>query len=80
MQGVKLTRLIWILQTSLEMFDKNSTDKIQSKIYKEVNPPCLMPIRVNPWLKTSTDIFKVHHSTILVLTMSGIFQTLSKNY
>ena len=33
MQGVKLTRLIWILQTSLEMFDKKSAVKIQSKKY-----------------------------------------------
>jgi hypothetical protein len=30
----------------LEIFDKNSADKIQSKNYREVNPPCLMPIRV----------------------------------
>ena len=30
----------------LEIFDKNSADKIQSKNYKGVNPPCLMPIRV----------------------------------
>ena len=35
------------LQKCLEIFDKNSTDKIQFKNYKEVNPPCLMPIRVN---------------------------------
>ncbi len=35
------------LQKSLEIFDTNSADKIQSKNYKEVNPPCLMPIRVN---------------------------------
>ena len=34
------------LQKWLENFDKNSADKIQSKNYKEVNPPCLMPIRV----------------------------------
>ena len=34
------------LQKSLEVFDKNSADKIQLKNYKEVNPPCLMPIRV----------------------------------
>ena len=27
-------------------FDKNSADKIQSKIISGVNPPCLMPIRV----------------------------------
>ena len=35
------------LQKSLEIFAKNSADKIQFKNYKEVNPPCLMPIRVN---------------------------------
>jgi hypothetical protein len=35
----------------LEIFDKNSADKIQSKNYKEVNPPCLMPIRVKLFLK-----------------------------
>jgi hypothetical protein len=40
------------LQKCLEIFDKNSADKIQSKNYKEVNPPCLMLIRVNPILKT----------------------------
>ena len=34
------------LRKRLEIFDKNSADKIQSKNYKEVNPPCLMPIRV----------------------------------
>ena len=28
------------LQKCLETFDKNSADKIQSKNYKEVNPPC----------------------------------------
>ena len=33
------------LQKCLEIFDKNSADKIQSKNYKGVNPPCLMPIR-----------------------------------
>ena len=30
----------------LELFDKNSADKIQYKNYKVVNPPSLMPIRV----------------------------------
>ena len=35
------------LQKYLEIFDKNSADKIQFKNYKEVNPPCLMPIKVN---------------------------------
>jgi hypothetical protein len=30
----------------LKIFDKNLTDKIQSKNYKGVNPPCLMAIRV----------------------------------
>ena len=34
------------LQKCLEIFDKNSADKIQFKNYKEVNPPCFMPIRV----------------------------------
>ena len=34
------------LQNFLEIFDKNSADKIQLKNQKEVNPPCLMPIRV----------------------------------
>ena len=34
------------LQKGLEIFDKNSADKIQLKNYKEVNSPCLMPIRV----------------------------------
>jgi hypothetical protein len=34
------------LQKCLEIFDKNSADKIQSKNYKEVNLPCLMPIMV----------------------------------
>ena len=38
--------LNFYLQKCLEIFDKNSADKIQSKNYKEVNPPCLMPIRV----------------------------------
>ena len=33
------------LKKCLEIFDKNSADKIQSKNYEEVNPPCLMPIR-----------------------------------
>ena len=35
------------LQKSLEIFDKNSADKIQSKKDKGVKVPCLMPIRVN---------------------------------
>ena len=34
------------IQKCLEIFDKKSPDKIQSKNYKEVNPPCLMPIKV----------------------------------
>ena len=34
------------LQKYLEIFDKNSADKIQFKNYKEVNPTCLMPIRI----------------------------------
>ena len=34
------------LQKSLEIFDTNSADKIQSENYKEVKVPCLMPIRV----------------------------------
>ena len=33
-------------QKCLEIFDKNSVDKIQFKNYKEVNPPCLIAIRV----------------------------------
>ena len=34
------------LQKYLEIFDENLAVKIQSKNYKEVNPPCFMPIRV----------------------------------
>ena len=34
------------LQKSLEFFDTNLADKIQSQNYKEVKVPCLMPIRV----------------------------------
>ena len=34
------------LQKCLEIFDKNSAEKIQSKNYKGVNPSCIMPIRV----------------------------------
>ena len=34
------------LQKSLEIFDRNSADKIQSQNYKEVKVPCLMPISV----------------------------------
>ena len=34
------------LQKGLEIFYKTSADKIQFINYKEVNPPCLMPIRV----------------------------------
>ena len=34
------------LQKSLEIFDTNSADKIQSQNYKELKAPCLMPIRV----------------------------------
>ena len=33
------------LQTSLEIFDTNSANKIQSQNYKGVKVPCLMPIR-----------------------------------
>ena len=43
------------LQKCLEIFDKNSADKIQLKNYKEVNPPCLMPIRVKA--KIADDFF-----------------------
>ena len=38
--------LNFYLQKCLEIFDKNPADKIQSKNYKDVNLPCLMPIRV----------------------------------
>ena len=34
------------LQKSLEIFDKSSADKIQSKKYKGIKVPSLMPIRV----------------------------------
>ena len=40
------------LQKSLEVFDENSADKIQSKKDKGINVPSLLPIRVNvPVLK-----------------------------
>ena len=42
------------LQKSFEIFDKNSADKIQSKNYKEVNLPCLMPIRVKKYFRTES--------------------------
>ena len=35
------------LQKCLEIFDENSADNIESKNYQGVNPPCLMPIRVD---------------------------------
>ena len=41
------------LQKCLEIFDENSADKIQSKNYKGVNPPYLMPIRVKDEEKVS---------------------------
>ena len=53
------------LQKCLEIFDKNSADKIQFKNYKEVNPPCLMPIRVKdqPAINfTQSNIFIVIHN------------------
>ena len=34
------------LQKSVEIFDTNSANKIQSQNYKEVKVPCLMPIKV----------------------------------
>ena len=34
------------LQKCLKNFDKDSADKIQFKNYREVNPLCLMPIRI----------------------------------
>ena len=34
------------LQKCLEIFDKNQLTKSNAKIVREVNPPCLMPIRV----------------------------------
>ena len=37
------------LQKSLEIFDTNSADKIQSQNYKGVKVHCLMPIRVKPF-------------------------------
>ena len=41
----------------MEIFDKNSAGKIQSKTYKEVNPPCLMPNRVKLPLVLKTTHF-----------------------
>ena len=38
--------LNFYLQKCLEIFDKNSADKIQSKNYKGGKLPCLLPIRV----------------------------------
>ena len=48
-QGVKLTWLMSIFtsKNSLNIFDENSADKIQSKKNKGVKVPFLMPIRVN---------------------------------
>ena len=43
---INLIDLNFHLQKCLEIFDKNSADKIQPKNYKGVNPTCLMPIRV----------------------------------
>ena len=43
------------LQKCLDIFDKNSADKIQFKNSKEVNPPCLMPTRVKA--KLNIDVF-----------------------
>ena len=34
------------LQKGFEFFDKNLADKTEFKNYKELNPPLLMPIRV----------------------------------
>ena len=50
-QGVKFEiipiDLNFHLQKSLEIFDKNSADKIQFKNYKDLNPPCLMLISLD---------------------------------
>ena len=47
-QGVKLTQMLSIFTSkSLENFDKNSEDTIQSKKDKGIKVPSIMPIRVN---------------------------------
>jgi hypothetical protein len=38
------------LKKSLEIFDTNSADKIQSQDFKGDKVPCLMPIRFDPIL------------------------------
>ena len=48
-QGVQLCNPIDVnfhLQKSLEIFAENSADQIQSKKYKGIKVPSLMPIRV----------------------------------
>ena len=61
------------LQKCLEIFDKNSADKIQFKNYKEVNPPCLMPIRVNARVVNdkNTNLLYVHRTNIFNISSSS---------
>ena len=59
------------LQKSLEIFDTNSADKIQSQNYKEVKVPCLMPIRVK------VTKYRVEGKTLAVLAW---LRLLSNNF
>ena len=47
---ITLINVNFHLKKSLEIFDKNSADKIHSKNYKGINPPCLMLIRIKTFL------------------------------
>ena len=48
------------LQKSLNFFDEDSVDKIQSKKEKGINVPSLMPIRVNTYTKYTTNLTIVY--------------------
>ena len=60
------------LQKSLEIFDTNSADKIQSQNNKEVKVPCLMPIRVK-WMVPNTYHYGQKHQILSKNNISFFF-------
>jgi hypothetical protein len=73
------TDLNFHLQKCLEIFDKNSADKIQFKSYKEVNPPChvLCQLGLRIYIiRFSVFLFVFQHSIFQMLTSPPVWKLL----
>ena len=71
-QGVNLSQLISIF-TSKNGWKFWTADKIQSKNYKGVNPPCLMPIRVKTCSNFKSNLFNDFFLIWYTFFVGGLF-------